>query len=96
MGAGEHGFIFNEAISFVVNCKNQEEIDYYWSKLSAVPQSEMCGWLKDKYGISWQVVPTVLSKLLTNNDAKKSQSVMKALLQMKKINISELEKAFNS
>ena len=56
----------------------------------------MCGWLKDKYGISWQVVPTVLSKLLTNNDAKKSQSVMKALLQMKKINISELEKAFNS
>ena len=95
-GAGEHGFIFNEAISFVVNCKNQEEIDYYWSKLSAVPQSEMCGWLKDKYGISWQVVPTILSKLLANNDAKKSQSVMKALLQMKKINVSELEKAFNS
>ena len=95
-GAGEHGFIFNEAISFVVNCKNQEEIDYYWSKLSAVPQSEMCGWMKDKYGISWQVVPTVLSKLLANNDAKKSQSVMKALLQMKKINVSELEKAFNS
>ena len=95
-GAGKHNFIFNEAISFVVNCKNQEEIDYYWSKLSAVPQSEMCGWLKDKYGISWQVVPTVLSKLLANNDAKKSQSVMKALLQMKKINVSELEKAFNS
>jgi predicted 3-demethylubiquinone-9 3-methyltransferase (glyoxalase superfamily) len=94
-GAGEQNFIFNEAISFVVNCENQEEIDYYWEKLSAVPQAEMCGWLKDKFGISWQVVPSVLSKLLVDKDGKKSQRVMQAMLKMKKIIISDLEKAYN-
>ena len=93
-GAGEHNFIFNEAISFVVNCETQEEVDYYWEKLSAVPQAEMCGWLKDKYGISWQIVPTVLSKYLSDKDAKKSQRVMQAMLQMKKIIIADLEKAY--
>ena len=93
INGGPH-FKFTEAISFVVNCENQEEVDYYWEKLSAVPQSEMCGWLKDKYGLSWQIVPTVLSKLLTDKDAKKSQRVMQAMLQMKKINIAELEKAY--
>jgi len=92
--ANDHNFTFNEAISFVVNCENQEEVDYYWEKLSAVPQSEMCGWLKDKYGLSWQIVPTVLSKLLTDKDAKKSQRVMQAMLQMKKIEIADLEKAY--
>ena len=94
-GAGEQNFIFNEAISFVVNCENQEEIDYYWEKLSAVPQAEMCGWLKDKFGISWQVVPSVLSKLLVDKDGKKSQRVMQVMLKMKKIIISDLEKAYN-
>ncbi|MEJ2196155.1 MAG: VOC family protein [Ignavibacteriaceae bacterium] len=94
-GAGEQNFIFNEAISFIVNRENQEEIDYYWEKLSAVPQAEMCGWLKDKFGISWQVVPSVLSKLLVDKDGKKSQRVMQAMLKMKKIIISDLEKAYN-
>ncbi|OGU30543.1 MAG: hypothetical protein A2057_12615 [Ignavibacteria bacterium GWA2_35_9] len=93
INGGPH-FKFTEAISFVVNCENQEEVDYYWEKLSAVPQSEMCGWLKDKYGLSWQIVPTVLSKLLTDKDAKKSQRVMQAMLQMKKIEIADLEKAY--
>jgi len=93
-GAGEHNFLFNEAISFVVNCETQEEIDYYWEKLSAVPQAEMCGWMKDKFGVSWQVVPSVLSKLLSDKDGKKSQRVMQVMLQMKKIIIADLEKAY--
>jgi len=92
--ANDHNFNFNEAISFVVNCDNQEELDYYWNKLSADPKSEMCGWLKDKFGVSWQIVPTVLSKLLSDKDAKKSQRVMQAMLQMKKISIPDLEKAY--
>jgi len=92
-GAGEHNFIFNEAISFVVNCETQEEVDYYWEKLSAVPQAEMCGWLKDKNGVSWQVVPSILSKLLGDKDGKKSQRIMQAMLQMKKIIIADLENA---
>jgi len=93
-GAGEHNFVFNEAISFVVSCETQEKVDYYWEKLSAVPQAEMCGWLKDKFGISWQVVPSVLNKLLGDKDGKKSQRVMQAMLQMKKLNIDVLQKAF--
>ena len=95
-GRGQHNFDFNEAISFAVSCESQNEIDYYWEKLSAVSQAEMCGWLKDKYGVSWQIVPTILNKLLSDKDARKSQSVMKAMLQMKKINIAELEQAYNS
>ena len=93
--ANDHNFNFNEAISFVVNCETQEEVDYYWEKLSADPKAEMCGWLKDKFGLSWQIVPTVLSKLLSDKDAKKSQRVMQAMLQMKKIDIAGLEKAHN-
>jgi len=92
--ARDHNFNFNEAISFVVNCEMQKEVDYYWEKLSADPKAEMCGWLKDKYGLSWQIVPTVLSKLLSDKDGKKSQRVMQAMLQMKKINIADLEKAY--
>ena len=95
-GQGQHNFDFNEAISFAVSCETQKEIDHYWRKLSAVPQAEMCGWLKDKYGVSWQIVPTILNTLLSDKDARKSQSVMKAMLQMKKINIAELEQAYNS
>jgi predicted 3-demethylubiquinone-9 3-methyltransferase (glyoxalase superfamily) len=94
-GQGQHNFDFNEAVSFVVNCETQKEIDHYWQKLSAVPQAEMCGWLKDKYGVSWQVVPAVLSKLLSDKDTMKSYRVTKALLQMKKLVIKDLESAYN-
>jgi len=92
--AREHNYAFNEAISFVVNCDNQEELDYYWNKLSANPQAEMCGWLKDKYGLSWQIVPTILNELLSSKDPGKSQRVMQKVLQMKKLDIEELEKAY--
>lgn len=85
-------FIFNEAISFVVDCDTQEEIDYYWEKLTAEGGSEgNCGWLKDKFGVSWQIVPAVLPKLLSNPD--KAQSVMQAFMKMKKFDISALENA---
>ncbi|MBE0572109.1 MAG: VOC family protein [Ignavibacteriaceae bacterium] len=90
-------FKFTEAVSFVVNCESQEEVDYYWEKLTANGGAEsMCGWLKDKFGLSWQIVPTVLNKYLTDKDTKKSQRAMQAMLQMKKIIIADLEKAFNS
>ena len=92
-GADEHNFIFNEAISFVVNCDDQNELDYYWDKLSAVPQAEMCGWLKDKYGVSWQIVPAKLGELLSSKEPGKSQRVMQKVLGMKKLNIEELENA---
>lgn len=91
--AREHTFQFNEGISFVVNCDTQKEIDSYWKKLSAVPQAEMCGWLKDKYGVSWQIVPSALPKLIMNKDPKKSKRVMEALMKMKKLDIAELENA---
>jgi predicted 3-demethylubiquinone-9 3-methyltransferase (glyoxalase superfamily) len=84
---------FNEAQSFVVNCDNQKELDYYWDKLSAVPQAEMCGWLKDKYGLSWQIVPTAIGDLLSSKESGKSQRVMQKVLQMKKLDIAELENA---
>lgn len=91
--AREHLFSFNEAISFVVNCSNQNEIDYYWAKLSAVPQAEQCGWLKDKFGLSWQIVPAIMDDLLTEKNKEKVGRVTKAFLKMKKFNIAELEKA---
>ena len=89
-------FRFNEAISFQVSCGSQEEVDYYWRKLSegGDKKSQQCGWLKDKYGISWQVVPTVLGEMLQDKDAKKSQRVMNALLQMTKIEIKGLKQAY--
>lgn len=93
-GGHMHDFSFNEAVSFVVNCDNQKELDNYWEKLSADPKSEMCGWCKDKFGVSWQIVPSVIMKYLSDKDAKKSQRVMQAVLQMKKLNIAELEKAY--
>src|SRR5690606_24806537 len=88
--AQEHEFTFNEAISLVVNCETQEEVDYYWEQLSAVPEAERCGWLKDKYGVSWQVVPTVLNKLSDQGEA--GNRVMEAMLKMKKLDIAELER----
>ena len=87
-------FKFTEAVSFVVNCESQEEVDYFWEKLTADGGREsQCGWLKDKYGLSWQIVPTRLIELLQDKDAAKSQRVMQAMLQMKKIDISKLEQA---
>jgi predicted 3-demethylubiquinone-9 3-methyltransferase (glyoxalase superfamily) len=86
-------FKFTEATSFVVNCETQEEVDYFWNKLSDGGQEVECGWLKDKYGLSWQIVPTVLFELLQDPDPNRSQRVMKALLQMKKLDIETLKKA---
>jgi predicted 3-demethylubiquinone-9 3-methyltransferase (glyoxalase superfamily) len=93
INAGPH-FKFTEAVSFVVNCETQEEVDYFWEKLTADGGAEsQCGWLKDKYGLSWQIVPTVLPELFKNKDASKTQRVMKAMLQMKKIDIPTLKRA---
>ena len=87
-------FKFTEAISFVVNCETQKEVDYFWGKLLAGGQESQCGWLKDKFGLSWQIVPTVLNDMLADPDPARSQRVMKAMLQMKKIDIPTLEKAY--
>jgi predicted 3-demethylubiquinone-9 3-methyltransferase (glyoxalase superfamily) len=91
---GGPNYTFNEAISFQVSCKDQEEVDTYWSKLTEGGGEEgPCGWLKDKFGVSWQIVPTALPELLTSSDPETSQRVMEAMLQMKKIDIDELERA---
>ncbi len=88
-------FKFTEAISFVVNCETQEEVDYFWEKLTADGGAEsMCGWLKDKYGLSWQVVPTIAIEMMQDKDPEKSQRVMKAIMQMKKIDIPTLRQAY--
>jgi predicted 3-demethylubiquinone-9 3-methyltransferase (glyoxalase superfamily) len=89
-------FKFNEAISLQVNCETQEEVDYYWNKLSegGDPKAQQCGWLKDKYGLSWQIVPSVLPELVGDPDSEKSQRAMEAMLKMKKIDIKELERAY--
>ena len=92
--AHEHKFFFNEAISFIVNCDTQQEIDYLWENLSAVSEAEQCGWLKDKYGLSWQIVPTVLGKMMSDPDPARSQRVVEAFLKMKKIDIEGLKKAY--
>jgi predicted 3-demethylubiquinone-9 3-methyltransferase (glyoxalase superfamily) len=86
-------FAFNEAISFQVSCETQEEVDAFWSKLSEGGEEGPCGWLKDKFGLSWQIVPTVLPELLGDPDREKSQRVMQAMLSMKKIEIDALERA---
>jgi len=87
-------FKFNEAVSFVVHCNTQKEIDYYWEKLSAVPEAEQCGWLKDRYGLSWQIVPTALPEMLQDKDARKVARVTEAFLKMKKFDIAALERAY--
>jgi predicted 3-demethylubiquinone-9 3-methyltransferase (glyoxalase superfamily) len=95
LNGGPH-FKFNEAISFQIMCRTQEEVDRYWNKLSqgGDPQAQQCGWLKDKYGLSWQVVPTVLVEMMSDPDREKADRTMEAMLQMKKIDISALERAF--
>lgn len=89
-------FKFSEALSLVINCESQEEVDYFWNKLSegGDPKAQICGWLKDKYGLSWQVTPTLLEELLDDPDPVKAERVMKAMLGMKKIYIQELKDAY--
>jgi predicted 3-demethylubiquinone-9 3-methyltransferase (glyoxalase superfamily) len=91
--AHEHKFAFNEAISFLVPCENQQEIDYFWEKLSADPKAGQCGWLKDKYGLSWQIVPTIMNELLGGQDKEKLARVTRAFLKMKKFDIEALKRA---
>ncbi|MBN70425.1 MAG: hypothetical protein CME32_14235 [Gimesia sp.] len=88
-------FKFNEAISFVVNCDSQDEIDEYWEKLSAGGEPGQCGWLKDRFGVSWQIVPTILPELMQTGDAEKTSRVMAALMQMTKLEIDGLQRAFD-
>ena len=87
-------FKFTEATSFYVECADQEEVDYFWERLSAVPEAEQCGWLKDKYGLSWQIIPKRTGELLSDKDRVKARRVMDAMLKMKKIVIKDLEKAY--
>jgi predicted 3-demethylubiquinone-9 3-methyltransferase (glyoxalase superfamily) len=90
-------FKFNEAISFMVNCKTQEEVDHYWNKLTADGgQESQCGWLKDKFGLSWQITPTTLMELMQDPDPKKANRVMQAMLKMGKIDIAALKKAYEA
>lgn len=86
---------FNEAVSFHVACETQEEVDYFWDRFSDGGQIQQCGWLKDKFGLAWQIVPTVLHKLLGDSDPKKANSVMQAMLQMRKLDIAKLQQAYD-
>jgi predicted 3-demethylubiquinone-9 3-methyltransferase (glyoxalase superfamily) len=95
LNGGPH-FKFTEAISFVVNCETQEEVDEFWQKLSEGGEEGRCGWLKDRFGLSWQIVPSALPRLLQSPDPAKSQKVMHAMLQMDKIDIAKLEEAYAS
>ena len=90
----KHEFGFNEAVSLIVNCDTQEEVDHYWNKLSAVPEAEQCGWLKDKYGVSWQIVPTAMKQMMAGGDKEKIARVTQAFLKMKKFDIKTLESAY--
>ncbi len=90
-----HEFVFNEAISFIVKCDNQEEIDYFWEKLSADPESEQCGWLKDKFGVSWQITPAAMDEMMNKGGEEQIQRVTQAFLKMKKFDIAELQKAYD-
>lgn len=93
LNAGPH-FTFNEAVSFVIDCDTQAEVDHYWSQLTSDGgQESMCGWLKDKYGLSWQVTPKALTKLMSDPDKEKAKRVMQAMMRMRKIDIAELEEA---
>ena len=89
-------FNFNESISFVVHCESQDEVDHYWNKLSkgGDAKAQQCGWLKDRFGVSWQIVPTILVKMLGDQDREKANRVMRAMLGMKKMNIADLERAY--
>ncbi len=88
-------FKFSESVSFEIECENQEEVDYFWEKLSAVKESEQCGWVKDKFGLSWQIVPKVLGEMLADKNKDKAHKVMNAMLKMHKIVIKDLEAVYN-
>lgn len=88
-------FKFTEAVSFVLNCETQEEVDRYWEKLSEGGSTDMCGWLKDKYGLSWQITPIQLLQMIGDKDQQKADRAMKAMMQMKKLDIKALQKAFD-
>jgi predicted 3-demethylubiquinone-9 3-methyltransferase (glyoxalase superfamily) len=92
--AREHKFAFNEAISFIVSCETQDEIDYYWKQLSAVPESEQCGWLKDKFGLSWQISPKAMEEMMRKGTPEQIARVTQAFLPMKKFDIAALQKAY--
>ena len=92
-GPGNHDYDFNEAISLLINCDSQKEIDYYWNKLSAVPEAEQCGWLKDKYGISWQITPTLMDEMMEKGSPEQIKRVTEAFLKMKKFDIVKLKEA---
>jgi predicted 3-demethylubiquinone-9 3-methyltransferase (glyoxalase superfamily) len=93
LNGGPH-FTFTEAVSFIIHCASQEEVDELWEKLSEGGEKGQCGWLKDKYGLSWQIVPTVLSEMMQSHDFQKTNRVMSALLQMKKLDINRLQEAY--
>jgi predicted 3-demethylubiquinone-9 3-methyltransferase (glyoxalase superfamily) len=93
--AQEHEFAFNEAVSFVIKCENQKEIDYYWDRLSADPAAEQCGWLKDRYGVSWQVVPDVMDRMIQDQNPKTVDRVTQSFLSMKKFDVAELQRAYD-
>lgn len=92
--ARDHDFAFNEAISLMVSCKNQQEIDYYWERLSAVPDAEQCGWLKDKYGVSWQIVPVEMGQMMAKGTPEQIARVTQAFLPMKKFDVAKLKEAY--
>src|SRR3546814_9668903 len=93
--AREHGYAFNEAVSLLVNCDTQEEIDYLWEKLSAVPEAEQCGWLKDPFGLSWQISPAILDEMMQDPNNEKVARVTRAFMQMKKFDIKKLTEAYS-
>lgn len=88
-------FSFTEAVSFFVRCETQEEVDFFWEKLSEGGQVQQCGWLKDRFGLSWQIIPTILGKLMSDTDQRKARNVIQAMMQMKKIDIQGLQYAYN-
>ena len=91
-----HRFAFNEAVSLIVDCKDQAEVDYYWEKLSAVPEAEQCGWIKDAYGVSWQIVPTESNALFEGPDKEASARAVQAMLKMKKLDAAALKAAYDN
>lgn len=93
INGGELPFTFNETISLYIDCETQDEVDYYWEKLSAHPESEECGWVKDKYGVSWQIIPNILDPLLADPDKAKASRVLNAMLKMKKLDFAALQAA---
>jgi predicted 3-demethylubiquinone-9 3-methyltransferase (glyoxalase superfamily) len=92
--AHEHKFDFNEAVSLLVNCADQKEIDYYWEKLSAVPESEQCGWLKDKYGVCWQISPAEMEEMMSKGTREQIDRVTQTFLPMKKLDIAKIKQAY--